>query len=90
MAPKIWIARIDISDAMEQKIRTRRGVTGDDVRQACIPDSYDWAGWHDHPEHGRRLLVRCRTVEGVALDVILQPVDPLDGLWRLRTVLRRM
>jgi hypothetical protein len=40
-----------------------------------------------HPEHGRRLLVVTRDEQGRLLRVILQPVDVVDGTWRLRTVL---
>lgn len=86
MRERFWIAEIQISDEMEDKIRRRRFVTGDDVREACIPDAYDRAGWHGHPEHGRRLLVRCRTAQGRRLKVILLPIDADAGIWRLRTV----
>jgi hypothetical protein len=84
---EFWIAEIQISDEMEDKIRSRRFVTGDEVREACVPDAYDEAGWHDHPVHGRRLLVRGRTAQGKRLRVILQPIDVMEGIWRLRTVL---
>jgi hypothetical protein len=84
---RFWIAEIQISDEMEDKIRSRRFVTGDEVREACIPDAYDGAGWHNHPVHGRRLLVKCRTAQGRRLKVILLPVDVHEGIWRLRTVL---
>jgi len=60
---------------MEAKIRQRRFVTGDEVREACIPDAYDRAGWEDDPEHGRRLLVIRRTAQGRPLKVVLQPID---------------
>lgn len=75
---------------MEWKIRTRRGITGEDVRRACVPDAFDGARWHDHPKHGLRLVVSCRTLDGVRLLVFLHPVDIDDGIWRLRTVFRRM
>lgn len=90
VAKEFWIAVIQISDEMEEKIRTRRFVTGDQVREACIPQAYERAGWHDHPEHGRRLLVVCRTSDNVRMKVILQPIDVTEGIWRLRTVLRMM
>lgn len=90
MPKQFWIAEIQITDEMEHKIRTRRFVTGDQIRQAYIPDAYDRAGWHYHPEHGRRLLVECRTSDNVPLKVILQPVNVPEGIWRLRTVLRMM
>jgi hypothetical protein len=63
-------------------------VTGDQVREACVPESYDAARWSVDPVHGERLLVRARTREGLRLRIVLQPVDVAEGIWRLRTVLR--
>jgi hypothetical protein len=83
-----WIADLRISEAIELKLRERRGLTGETVRLACMPDAYDDARWEDHPIHGMRLLVTCRTLSGDRLKVILQPVDIDEGIWRLRTVLR--
>jgi hypothetical protein len=84
----VWIGYIEVPPSVEQKIRTRRGVTGDQVRAACqwpaIPLS---AVWHDHPDHGRRLIVLTRDEQQRLLKVILQPVDIADGTWRLRTVI---
>ncbi len=85
---RFWIAEIQISGEMEDKIRSRRFVTGDQVREACVPDAYDSARWDDDPEHGRRLLVIGRAADGVRLKIILQPIDVTEGIWRLRTVLR--
>ena len=90
MPKQFWIAEIQISDEMEYKIRTRRFVTGDQIREACIPDAYDDAGWHNHPEHGWRLLVECHTFDNVRRKVILGPINVAEGIWRLRTVLRIM
>jgi hypothetical protein len=89
VAERFWISHIEISPAMEHKIPTRRFVTGDQVREACMPNHYE-KSWDDHPEYGRRLAVLCRTTDGVELKVLLQPVDVHEGLWRLRTVLRKM
>jgi hypothetical protein len=88
MSRTFWIAEIRISAAVEQKIRQRRGVTGSEVREACVPASYEDVRWSVHPVHGERLLVRARRADGVLLLVILQPVDVGEGIWRLRTVLR--
>jgi hypothetical protein len=61
---------------------------GDQVRAACQwPAVPQRVVWHDHPEYGRRLLVVARDEQGRLLRIILQPVDPADGTWRLRTVL---
>jgi hypothetical protein len=70
---------------MATKIQSKHGITPDEVREACHRPRQ--ARWHDHPEHGRRLLVLGRTAGGRKLKIILQPVDPDDGHWRLRTAL---
>ena len=44
---RFWIAEIQISDEMEDKIRSRRFVTGDQVREACVPDAYESACWDE-------------------------------------------
>lgn len=83
-----YIGYIEISDKMQEKLITRRGLTCEDVRDACqAPNRYRRAGWHVHPEYGRRLIVFGETRQGRLLKVILQPVDGRDGTWRLRTAL---
>jgi hypothetical protein len=79
MARDFWIADLQISDAMEAKIREKHDLTGEQVRSACVPDAYDRAGWEDHAEHGLRLLIEGVTWDGVPVKVILQPVDVSDG-----------
>jgi hypothetical protein len=90
MSRDFWIADLRISDAMEAKIRDKHRLTGEQVRSACVPDAYDRAGWEAHPAHGLRLLVEGVTWDDVAIKVILQPVDVREGVWRLRTAMRRM
>lgn len=75
-----------VPDSVEVKLRNRRGLTGDQIRAAC-----EWparplrAAWHDHPEHGRRLIVHVEDEQRRLLKVVLQPIDVVDGTWRLRT-----
>jgi len=86
--PALWIGYIEVPASVEAKIRTRRGVTGDQVRAACQwPATPLRAVWHDHPEYGRRLIVVAVDEQGRTLKVVLQPVDIADGTWRLRTVI---
>ncbi len=86
MVERPYIGYIEISDKMAEKLLTRRGLTPTDVRDACQePNRYRRAAWHTHPEYGRRLILFGSTGNGVLIKVILQPVDPRDGTWRLRT-----
>jgi hypothetical protein len=81
-----YIGHVEISGKMAEKLITRRGLTRDDVRDACqAPSRYRRAAWHVHPECGRRLIVFGSTSSGTLIKVILQPVDQRDGTWRLRT-----
>lgn len=84
---RVWIAEILIDAEHEAKLRERRFVTSDEVREAVVPDSYEEARWEDHPQHGRRLLVIGRTYAGKRLKVVLEPVDQTDGVWLLRTAM---
>ena len=83
-----YIGYVEISDKMQEKLITRRGLTCEDVRDACqAPNRYRRAAWHVHPDYGRRLIVFGLTGNGRLLKIILQPVDERDGTWRLRTAL---
>ena len=83
---QVWIGRVIVPPSVEVKLRMRRGITGDEVRAACEwPAQPLRAGHHDDPEHGRRLIVYARDEQNRVLKVVLQPVDPEDGTWRLRT-----
>ena len=66
----------------------RRGLSFDDVRDAVQapnrPASLDWL---DDPldQRGPRLLATGSTSTGNLICVILYPIDPPDGTWRLGT-----
>jgi len=82
----VWIAHVIVPEAVETKICTRRGLTGQQVRAACEwPARPVRAAWHDDPQHGRRLIVYARDEQRRLLKIVLQPIDPSDGVWRLRT-----
>ncbi len=83
-----YIGYIEISAKMQEKLITRRGLTCEDVRDACqAPNRYRRAAWHVHRDYGRRLIVFGHTHDGKLLKVMLQPVDAREGTWRLRTAL---
>lgn len=84
----VWIAEIRISAEFEDKLRHKHGLSGWEVREACVPDAYTDAAWHQHPRHGLRLIVRGMTQAGSQLLVILAPMNLGEGIWRLRTAWR--
>ena len=80
-----WIGEISCSDATGDKLIAKHGVTIDEVREAVCWGAADEARWHDHPEHGRRLVVKGSTYGGRLLIVVLAPVDRVDGRWECKT-----
>jgi hypothetical protein len=86
---RFWIGEILISEAVEMKLRTRRGITGDMIREACLLDSYLHAVWDEHPRHGWRLVVVGRSGD-ITIKMMLQEVDEADGVWPLRTAWRTL
>lgn len=90
MSREFWIAEIRASDAVQDKIREKHNVTVEEIRRWCVPVQYEWAGWHRHDLHGWRLLVETRDDQGKLIQVILQPIDENEGIWKLRTAWRIM
>jgi hypothetical protein len=85
----VYIGYVDIPSSVEMKIREKHQVTGDEVREAVQWPARAQAGWEDHPEHGLRVLALGQSYAGRVILVVLQPVDPTDGYWRLRTARAR-
>lgn len=79
------IHEVEVSDHVRAKINSKHGVTEDDVLDAC--EDIVTAGWIEEPERGPRLLIVGRTASGRTIRVILYPVDPDAGTWRLGTAL---
>lgn len=77
------ITFIEVSDQVRSKIISKHRVTEDEVEEAC--EDYIDASWDHDPERGLRLLVQGRTEKGRLLDIVLYPVDPAQGTWRLAT-----
>jgi hypothetical protein len=63
-------------------------VSGDEVEQAVRFSAFRDARWHDHPEFGRRLLVRGLTDERVPIVAILKPINEQEGIWECKTARR--
>jgi hypothetical protein len=85
-AETVYIAYIEISARMVEKLGSDHGVTEDEVRDTFqLPGKPQRGVWYDDPEHGRRLYVRGRTPEGRRIVAILRQVDRHNDHWRLRT-----
>lgn len=84
MTAGVYIAAVEIDPSCEYKIRNKHGITGDEVREAIVLTAVR-AYWEDSEIHGLRLLVTGDTGDGRGVFAVLQPLDPTDGAWRLRT-----
>lgn len=79
---------MEITDWINKKINAKKpGITADEVWSVCYEPKRHTARWHDHPVHGRRLMVIGHTPKGRLLRIILHPVDVELGKWRLKTAL---
>ena len=84
----IYIAEIRIADSIELKIKTKHNVTPEEVREALVLRNDVRAGWENHPAHGERVVALGTTYRGrpiLAVLVPVDPADPLDGVWILKT-----
>jgi hypothetical protein len=84
MTTGVYIAVVEIDSSCEYKIRNKHGITGDEVREAIILTPVS-AYWEDSAVHGLRLLVTGSTRDRREVFAVLQPLDPTDGAWALRT-----
>jgi len=82
----IWIERLLISEAVEQKIVAKHGISAAQARAAVEKiEGLDFS-WVHEPERGRpnpHVIVLTQIEDHDAL-VVLYPTDnPMDHLWRL-------
>lgn len=83
---KVEINDVEISASVQAKINSKHGVTVDDVLFVCHRPHVSGV-WHDHPTHGRRLLIIGLTEHGRRLKIILFPIDVARGRFRLGTAI---
>lgn len=82
---RVWISVLVIPPEVEAKLREKHALTGDEVREAILLGAHTRAQWNDHPQYGRRLLVRGTTAAGRPLLATLLPIDETDGRWECKT-----
>lgn len=79
----VLIQVILVSDHVRSKINGRHRLSEEDVVDVCA--SYDRAVFEDDDDRGLRLLIRGSLVSGREVRVVLYPVAPEEGVWRLGT-----
>jgi hypothetical protein len=90
-APVAYIAVVEISDAVVEKIgrRSHGHVSPAEVREAVVLCEVEGSAWVYDEGRGWRLFVKGWTGGNHPrlLRVVLYPVDEGDGRWRLATAL---
>lgn len=84
----IYLGLILCSPAVERKLRTKHGLTSEDVREALQHPAVVRVAWSDDPVHGRRLIAMGRSGDGRLLIAWLMPTpdwDPETEVWLIRT-----
>jgi uncharacterized DUF497 family protein len=80
MRPKVWELIWD--DDLEEKLWRKHRVEAWEVEEVVFDDEEAEFRWSFSRRHGKRLLIRGRTVGGRRLLVILRPIDLERGVWR--------
>ena len=88
MAPHPWIAEVWFSPEVADKIQSKHHLTPREVEEAVRLYAGIRARWHDHPVHGRRLIVIGETFAGLRIIAILRQIDQASGTWECRTARR--
>jgi hypothetical protein len=87
--PSVYIAQIDCSDSVREKINSKHGITLDEVREAFMyparPERVSrLTSTHEDPR-APRIAVQGSTLRGRRIQAVLYPVDEGNGIWRLGT-----
>jgi hypothetical protein len=87
---KIWVAQIEISRAVESKIRSKHNLTGQEIRSAIVACSDISAFVDIHPVHGQRIVIKATAGDGSILLAWLVPNDTYVDVYRLVTARRNV
>lgn len=79
------MARLDIPPSIEDKIRTKHNLTGDEVRAALVFQRDARFAERDHEVYGRRILAMATTRSGKPFIAWLYAVRAEEGIYRLAT-----
>ena len=82
---KIWIAQIEISRAVERKIRSKHYLTAHEIRASIVARSDILAYMDIHPVHGQRIAVKATALDGKVLLAWLVPSTNQLDVYKLVT-----
>lgn len=79
------MARLDIPPGVEDKIRTKHNLTGDEVRAAVIFRNDVRFREDVHEDYGHRILALTATRQGKTIIAVMYVVNAEEGIYRLGT-----
>ena len=82
---KIWIAQVEISRAVESKIRSKHNLTAHEIRASIVARSDISAFMDIHPVHGQRIAVKATALDGKVLLAWLVPSTNQLDVYKLVT-----
>ena len=82
---KSYFAQIEISAWVEMKLHRKHQISGNEIRMALIYGKDYSSKWEFHESYGLRVIVLGNLKTGRKFMAILQPINPAEGQWRLRT-----
>ena len=85
----VYIAQIDCSANVLEKINAKHGVTLEEVREALLsparPERVSYLASTQEDPRPARVAAQGVTLGGRRLQAVLYPVDVDNGIWRLAT-----
>jgi hypothetical protein len=83
----VYIAVVNASQNVLANIYEKHQITYDEVKEAVVLQSNLDARWVSDTRRGLRLYVKARTFSGRSLNVVLYPIDQVEGMWGLATAM---
>jgi hypothetical protein len=84
----VYLGLILCSPLVERKLRTKHGLSSEDVREALQHPAEVRSAWAEDEVHGRRLIAMGRGADGRLLIAWLMPApdwDPETEVWLIKT-----
>lgn len=82
---RYWIAEVRFSASVRRKLATKHNLHAEQVEDACLLGRYISAREDLDPDRGLRLIVVGVDRAGNTIQVLLKPIDAVDGIYRCVT-----
>jgi hypothetical protein len=83
---RVYVAELIIDESIESKLRGKDPpLTGTEVEEVVLWSPGSVTRWHNHPDHGRRLIVRGTTYQDRKIIAYLMPLNEAEASFKLKT-----